>query len=178
MPLRTSDLSYEAKQQLLKAIRDQIGSNEYNNIVETLGEDGLIDLALAKANRALERQTSKEEKRSWIIMLVEGALIAIAAFISFGSVFGDVNIPWKSEFWSEISLIFSWIIGWWSIVFFILAQLSPAFPDAIEKIMKSMFKPIKAIIIVPFKKKGVIDKIIEIIIIVYGISLFLALVDI
>ena len=63
--MKASDLTYEVQQNLLANIREQVGSTEYHRMIDALGEDGLINLALEKANEIAAGQSPPKKKGFW-----------------------------------------------------------------------------------------------------------------
>ena len=63
--MKASDLPYDVKQELLKQIKQQVGWSEYDRIVDQVGEDGVIDLALAQLEDVSKAQASKKKKGFW-----------------------------------------------------------------------------------------------------------------
>ena len=60
--MRSSDLPDGTKRQLLSAIRDKIGRSQYDSMVDTVGEDRMLDMLLDSANK--QGSTSGRASRS------------------------------------------------------------------------------------------------------------------
>jgi len=64
MPLKASDLPYSTKQEMLSQIRAYVGSDQYDQMVDAIGEDGVIDLILPQASPATSTQSHSTKKKS------------------------------------------------------------------------------------------------------------------
>ena len=88
MPMKASDLPESTKRQLLAAIRSKIGQDEYKKLVDTLGEDGLIE---AVASGKADASPEKGKDGSWIWWVL--------AFIVMPIICGIIAGPKGSEAW-------------------------------------------------------------------------------
>lgn len=121
MPLKAADLTYDMKQNVLSQIRDQTGEAEYDRLVDSLGEDGLIDLVLEKMNGATGSNRSSHTQSQSSAGAKIGKVIKIVLSV-VGIIF--VLWLWGHEPWSTILnclltlfLIASWISdisGWFT----------------------------------------------------------------
>lgn len=82
MSLRASDLQPETKRQLLRSLREQMGTPAYRDAVGRLGEDGLIALAF----QSIEGAAPKKKVLRWPVVLF-WALVAcyLGLFLLFDS---------------------------------------------------------------------------------------------
>lgn len=74
MALKASDMPHEVKRRMLERLESQLGSTEYDKLVNTLGEDGLIDLALKELNSASTGRSSSNGgsdawSKAWAVVL-------------------------------------------------------------------------------------------------------------
>lgn len=60
--MKASDLTYEDKQQLLQQVKEQVGPNEYNKLVNNVGEDNLLNFVLAKSEEIASSRSNTSTK--------------------------------------------------------------------------------------------------------------------
>ncbi|MGE0129096.1 MAG: hypothetical protein AB7U82_13540 [Blastocatellales bacterium] len=101
--MKAADLPYDVKQKLLEQIEQQVGWSQYRKMVDAVGEDGLIDLALGKAEEIANSQANvkKQEwwdKHGWWV----GAAIWLIAGVLFWAIGGKKGL--------EVFYII-WLIG-------------------------------------------------------------------
>lgn len=88
MAITAAALPENLKQDLLRQLEEQIGWSKYNELVNALGEDGLIDLILQKMQEAQNNQPTPRsssgkwrewggEILSWVLILGFWALVAV-----------------------------------------------------------------------------------------------------
>ena len=97
MQMKASDMPYDVKQQLLRQIEDQVGSSQYYELVNKVGEDGLIDLAIQKmeemsASAPVKRERTRKQKVWLAIKILLGVLILLVWIAASPDSFGEV---WK-----------------------------------------------------------------------------------
>jgi hypothetical protein len=61
--MKAAELPYDVRRQLLSQIRGQVGQADYDRMVGTLGEDGLLDLAMEKAQEVARGQAGAQTKK-------------------------------------------------------------------------------------------------------------------
>ncbi|MDQ3744044.1 MAG: hypothetical protein M3444_06665 [Acidobacteriota bacterium] len=96
--MRAAELPYDVRRQLLSQIREQVGQADYDRMVGTLGEDGLLDLAMEKAQGVARgqagAQTKKPRSRLSTVVSVAVGVGLWAAFVyillGFPQTFQDV----------------------------------------------------------------------------------------
>lgn len=87
MPSKSSDLPSNTKAMILRQVREQIGPYQYEQLVNKLGEDGLIDLALESIEQNAVRSESKMAGRlggtiaGFIIGMVAGGIFLGASWL-------------------------------------------------------------------------------------------------
>ena len=87
MAIRVSDLPQGAKQELLRRIREQIGESQYRELVEAVGEDKLLEVAVQQAGGpAPERAPSSAPIRVARVIVV--GLLGAAAGALLGQLLG------------------------------------------------------------------------------------------
>lgn len=82
MAIRSSDLPRYARQQLLGVIQDQVGTSQYNDMVDVVGEDAVLDMALESMENSpstMKSNSSNSEDISGVVPVVVVAGLAIAA---------------------------------------------------------------------------------------------------
>ena len=95
--MKASDLPYDVKQQFLDQIKKQVGSAEYHRMVDSVGEDGLIELAIEKLKAGGENQA--EQKGFWdrfgclIVLVVGVGVYLLWGWEAVGGLF-VVLLPW------------------------------------------------------------------------------------
>jgi hypothetical protein len=80
MPVRASELPDGVKQQILGKIREQVGGAEYDRLVASVGEDGLIEAVLNQAKSESDKQKKQKRKVPW----TWGAIVAIVLLAGVG----------------------------------------------------------------------------------------------
>lgn len=84
MSLKSSDLPDGVKSQVLRQVRAQVGSTQYDSMVATLGEDGLLDLVLEKVGEPSTSQAipRRADTNPWL----EAAafLLILAGLLGWG----------------------------------------------------------------------------------------------
>jgi hypothetical protein len=99
---KASNLPDSTKQEILSQIRRQVGSEQYDRLVDNLGEDGLIDAVLAKMAEGSSASKSYAGRRigrdaSAIAGVVLGVVIGVAFFGASWLLNGLAHIPlWHS----------------------------------------------------------------------------------
>jgi hypothetical protein len=90
--MKASDLPYNVRQQLLLQIEKQVGSTQYNKMVDDVGENKLIDFVLEKTEEMAKSQAPAKPKvnvRDIILALlgIASALHGFFVYLSFGITF-------------------------------------------------------------------------------------------
>ena len=115
MAVRAADIPHGVKRQMLEEIEKQTGPIQYRQLVDKLGEDGLIDLAF----EGMQASASSEPKKSGLwngIVQVIGCVIWFGALSALGS-------PKPSDtFWQVIWYIIQ-VVGWGFVVVWVLALI-------------------------------------------------------
>ncbi|MCD4786489.1 MAG: hypothetical protein K8T10_21900 [Candidatus Eremiobacteraeota bacterium] len=62
--MRASDMDENTKRAILNKVRDEVGSYKYSEMVDKIGEDGLIDLLLMSAEREKSGSSSSSSGSS------------------------------------------------------------------------------------------------------------------
>ena len=114
--MKATDLPYDVRRQLLSQIREQVGQTNYDRMVNAVGEDGLLDLAIEKAGEVARGQSGAGKKGSynWLIF------VAWATFFVGFPIYALVTSP--QTFWGDtlptlLALILPGIIiGLWDCV--------------------------------------------------------------
>ena len=114
--MKATDMPYETKQKILSQIEAQIGSTDYYKMVGRLGENGLIDFALEKAEEAAQKQRGFWAKYGWGIAFWTIVAIVVCWVAGVGNVLAYILIvfvtPWViqligsllSEMWKSINI--------------------------------------------------------------------------
>ena len=101
--MRGSDLPPDLRRQLLNTIRDQVGGSNYRAMVDAMGEDRLLDVAVDAATRQGAGSSSSDSS------LGESLGEAIGGLIGLALVCGACWLIW---------VVVSWIVGgvgqWWA----------------------------------------------------------------
>jgi len=89
--MRASELSWDAKQELLGKIRESVGYTKYRELTDGLGEDGLIDQVLMTAAKesapaASPKETLGDRIKVWLIVVgFFAVMIAGAVGMHYGA---------------------------------------------------------------------------------------------
>lgn len=114
--MKSADLPNEVKKKLLEQIERQVGRSQYRNMVDQVGEDGLIDLALGKAEEMAQSQKAQSQSTTkskgfwsewggviWFVVIV-GILPALGGeWLPLKLIVGMIVVVW----------IYSGIQNWW-----------------------------------------------------------------
>src|SRR2546423_480552 len=96
--MRATDLPYDVRRQLLVQIREQVGQTNYDKMINAVGEDGLLDLAIEKAGVVTREQVGAEKKspRSWFTTIAWAAIVT-------GVIYMMIAFP--QTFWENIAVL-------------------------------------------------------------------------
>ena len=90
MEIRVSDLPHEARQELLRRIREQMGESQYRSLVEAVGEDKLLEAAFQQAG-APAREPARGSPPTWLMWV--GWIAAVALLGGLGWLVGG-RVGW------------------------------------------------------------------------------------
>ena len=123
MALKASDLPDDAKRELLRRMREQIGSTNYKQLVDRFGENGLLDQALEKADE-LDDEHERKEKEQQGFWYRYGFLIVLLILILPAAWSRNVALTtplwgfllgfWMGKAWSEgflnaVAAVLAWL---------------------------------------------------------------------
>jgi len=117
-------------------------------------------------------------KRSGIIITLEIILVLFA--LTYGRT--QNYVIYEDGIWGNITSVLNFIVSWGLIIFVVLGVIMGFYSSATEgskaggQIGREIVNGIKNLFVLPFKLKGKIAKIFEIIIVLFGISLFVSII--
>jgi hypothetical protein len=94
-----TDLSPEIRQGILNQVKSQLGFEEYNRLVNTLGEDGVIDLVLTQMyskntstpiSRTKNEQAHNSKGRSLVFYIALLVAMIAGAYYPDGKILGTI----------------------------------------------------------------------------------------
>jgi len=114
MTLKASDLSEGTKRQILDEIRNRLGQTQYQQMIDSLGEDGLIN-AILTIETANKSETSVKRKGGKASSFFSTTLVVIGAALIFCGFFWatDNFEHWYGKIVTGILLIpfLLWLTG-------------------------------------------------------------------
>ena len=102
--MKASELPYDVKQQFLDQIKKNVGSYEYDRMVDSIGEDGLVDLAIQNLQDSSRTQVEQKgflDRFGCLIVLIVGASVYLIWGWEVVVTLFFVSLPWLGP----------WIIG-------------------------------------------------------------------
>lgn len=101
--MRAADLGYDAKQQLLGALRNQLGQSKYDELRSMRNDDEIIDMVLQAGEHYARAEQRKEIEASSQVTLFWMAWVIISVIV--GAIWG-----------SATGWLFFCSPGWWFMV--------------------------------------------------------------
>src|SRR5437016_4791518 len=92
MNIKASDSPYDDKQKLLRQVRQQIGRAGYDRLVDRVGEDGLVDLALEQLREASGVGSTKSVEKKKGFWGEWGWLVFWILLAGLGAAAGDWSL--------------------------------------------------------------------------------------
>lgn len=105
--MKAVDLPYDVKQQLLSQIKTQLGYDQYDLMVNRLGEDGLIDLAF-KQMEEMSKNPIEVKKKTW------SDIFWTVVFWSFLISLAIAGLKYPEAWWMLAIWVLPAIWGWLS----------------------------------------------------------------
>ena len=108
MSIQVSDLPPSARETLLDQIRTQVGEHEYQQAIDTVGEDAVLEAALKQMG--LDASDSEEKSGGgW----VQGVLIFVGWMLAMGAIAGLGLLIGGRVGWCLIGVACGMLIGFW-----------------------------------------------------------------
>ena len=116
MQMKASELPYDVKKKLLRQIEDQVGYSQYHEMVDRVGEDGLIDLAFQKMEEMSASEVKKERTRGqkiWLGIKIGFGVIVLVIWLAVSPDTLGQLVLWLGGLYFIIWLC-SAIAKWWN----------------------------------------------------------------